>query len=168
MAIPEIERKFLLRQMPSDLDLSMGVRILQGYLCLEPGREIRIRSMARQYTMTIKEGQGLVRRETEIALDPKQFEDLWQCTLGRRIDKMRYDYPWQGYTLSIDLYRDALEGLNVVEVEFASEAASAAFQAPSFAGDDITAIGDYFHLEQVLQRRDQAASPDADGVFTAA
>lgn len=168
MANLEIERKFLLRQVPADLDLSMGVRILQGYLCLEEGREIRIRSMARQYTMTIKEGQGLTRRETEIELDPKQFEDLWQCTLGRRIDKMRYDYPWQGHTLCIDLYRDALDGLHIVEVEFASEAASVAFPVPDFAGEEITAIGDYFHLEQVLQQRDRTAVSAADRLTVSA
>ena len=149
----EIERKFLLAQLPADLEPVEASRIQQGYLALEPEREVRIRQQDGVYTLTVKEGTGLSRRETEIGLQQGQFEVLWPVTAGRRIDKVRHLSCWQGHPLCIDVYGDDLAGLLILEVEFGSEAASQAFQPPPYAGEEITAIGSYFQLAEVLRKQ---------------
>jgi len=148
----EIERKFLVVQWPQDIDPVDSSRIQQGYLAVDAEREVRIRHQDGVYTLTVKEGTGLTRRETEIRLQQDQFEALWPATEGRRIDKVRHLHPWQGRQLCIDVYGDDLAGLLILEVEFGSEAESLAFEPPPYAGKEITAIGSYFQLADVLNK----------------
>ncbi len=140
MAGQEIERKFLVWEVPVDLDRRPSTEISQGYLAIEPdGSEVRLRRRDAQDTLTVKTGRGRVRGEQEIVLTAEQFDTLWPLTEGRRIEKTRYELPaGDGLTIELDVYRGALEGLVVAEVEFGTDAAGERFVAPQWFGPEVT------------------------------
>jgi len=136
----EIERKFLVDDVPADLDTHPSAQIDQGYLAItDDGLEVRIRSYGPRAALTIKSGAGQVRLEEEIDIDERRFRSLWPLTEGKRIRKRRYVIPVaEGLQIELDVYADALTGLVTAEVEFDSAAAAAAFSPPAWLGRDVT------------------------------
>ena len=93
----EIERKFLVAELPPDFAEHPGQRIEQGYLAIAPdGVEVRVRRRAGQATLTVKSGPGQVRIEEEMGIDERRFDALWQLTEGRRVSKTRHEIPLAG------------------------------------------------------------------------
>ena len=81
----EIERKFLLRQLPDQLKRSRHSIIEQGYLATEPaGRQVRLRKKGKTALLTFKVGRGAHREECEIRLSPKGIFRLLELSLLRR------------------------------------------------------------------------------------
>ena len=81
----EFERKFVVSYVPEGLlDTRKSVVIRQGYLATERDKHIRIRDEGGHYTMTVKQGMGLKRRDTRIELNAAQFNDLWPLTQNMR------------------------------------------------------------------------------------
>src|SRR5919197_174218 len=119
----EIERKFLVEQLPPELEGARARRIDQGYLALDEGAEVRLRRHGDELSLTVKGAGGLSRVEEEFDLDERQFESLWPLTKGRRVEKTRHELPGG---IEVDVYDGALAGLVIAEIEFASEAESAA------------------------------------------
>jgi len=136
----EIERKFLVEQLPADLATHPSDRIEQGYIAItEDGVEIRIRRYGDEAFLTIKSSGGEERLEEEIEIDDRRFRSLWPLTEGRRITKRRYRIPYEhGALIELDVYDGALEGLITAEVEFDSSAAASAFTPPRWLGSDVT------------------------------
>jgi CYTH domain-containing protein/8-oxo-dGTP pyrophosphatase MutT (NUDIX family) len=137
----EIERKWLVPDPPRDeLEEAAKDRIEQGYLAVggdeEP--EVRVRRRAGKTLLTVKSGGGLVRVEEEISIEERSFENLWPLTEGRRVEKTRHLVPYGDHTVEVDVYEGDLDGLVVAEVEFPSIAASAAFEAPGWLGEEVT------------------------------
>jgi CYTH domain-containing protein len=140
----EIERKFVLERRPPGLDEHPHQRIEQGYVAIDPdGTEVRVRRNDGSMTMTVKSGAGLVRTEEELPLEPARFDALWPLTEGRRVVKTRYLVPLGELTAEVDEYEGALGGLRTAEVEFDSEAASAAFSPPEWLGREVTGDARY-------------------------
>ena len=148
----EIERQFRVKDLPNDIGKHPCVSIRQGYLSATEDREIRIRASDDQYTLTIKDGQGLCRGETEIPLTEQQFNSLWPATGRQRIEKLRYEYPLPSHTAQIDCYLGPLDGFNVLEVEFTSQADSENFTPPSFCSEEMTEQGSFFYLQNWLAK----------------
>ena len=135
----EIERKFLVRQLPSSLSDYPKHRIEQGYLAAEEGgNEVRLRSKNGTRLMTVKEKSGLEREEHELELTDAQWAILWPLTAGRRLTKERFEVPFQNWTVELDVYGGANAGLVVAEVEFPSVEAARNFQPPAWLGAEIT------------------------------
>ena len=135
----EIERKFLLRQLPDQLKRSRHYVIEQGYLATEPaGRQVRLRKKGKTVSLTFKVGHGAHREEREIKLSPKQFATLWPGTAGRRLRKVRYEIPWKNLLIEIDVYRGRHGGLVVAEVEFPDRVTCRKFTPPSWFGREVT------------------------------
>src|SRR5436189_533085 len=110
----EIERKFLLKQLPERLKQARRCVIAQGYLANEAGgRHVRLRKKGKTASLTFKVGRGSSREEREIRLSPKQFATLWPATRGRRLRKTRYEIPWKNLLIEIDVYRGKNNGLVV-------------------------------------------------------
>ena len=79
----EFERKFVVSYVPEGLlDTRRSVVIRQGYLATERDKHIRIRDEGGHYTMTVKQGMGLKRRDTSLELNAAQFNDLWPFVLS--------------------------------------------------------------------------------------
>ena len=134
----EIERKFLLGELPSALAFARRKAILQGYLAIDGDTEVRIRRTPAGSTLTIKHGSGEVRVEEELDLGERQADALWELTEGRRLQKSRRVMRVDGYDVEVDEYAGALDGLVVAEVEFIDEEAAQAFQAPAWFGRELT------------------------------
>jgi len=135
----EIERKFLVRQIPEKLKHHRHYQIAQGYLASEPGgRHVRLRKKGKTASLTFKVGRGAHREEREIKLTAKQFAALWPATAGRRLRKVRYDIPWRNLVIEIDVYRGKHSGLVVAEVEFPDLATCREFKPPPWFGREVT------------------------------
>jgi CYTH domain-containing protein len=155
----EIERKFLLAARPPQLDATPRRAIEQGYLAVgDDGVEVRVRNCDGECTLTVKSGPGLVRVEEEIAIDERRFDALWRLTAGRRIAKTRFLVSLDGgLTAEVDDYDDPLAALLTAEIEFPSEAASAAFVPPDWLGREVTGDERYANRSLALD-----GLPEAD------
>ncbi|MGH2937100.1 MAG: CHAD domain-containing protein [Solirubrobacterales bacterium] len=143
----EIERKFLLAEMPRAE--SAAATIEQGYLALDERGEVRLRRIDGELLLTAKSGHGEVREEVEVAIDPAAFEALWPLTAGRRVRKVRHYVPLgEGLRAEIDVYEGALDGLRTAEVEFDSREKADAFVPPPWLGKELT--GDERYANQAL------------------
>jgi adenylate cyclase len=163
MAAPgiEIERKFLVTELPGDLDRYPADPVEQGYLAItDQGVEVRLRRRAGRTLLTVKSGPGLVRVEEEIPIEERRFASLWPLTEGRRVTKRRHLVPLEreGLTAELDVYTGELEGLLTAEIEFASEEASAAFVPPAWLGAEIT--GDARYANQSLAVHGRPPPPE--------
>src|SRR5712691_12667386 len=108
----EIERKFLVKELPPGLNRFRSYPIAQGYLASEPGgRHVRLRKKGKTASLTFKVGRGGTREEREIKLSAKQFAALWPATAGRRLRKLRYEMHWRNIVIEIDIYRRKHKGL---------------------------------------------------------
>ena len=135
----EIERKFLVTDVPGPAVLGPGVRLRQGYLAEDGTAQVRIRIAGEEAAvLTVKVGRGLSRTEVEAPLGLDAAEALWPHTAGRRIDKVRHRVDLGGHVAEVDRYEGPLEGLCTAEVEFASEAEAARFRPPAWFGRDVT------------------------------
>ena len=135
----EIERKFLVKELPDRLKQVRRCAIAQGYLAAEAGgRHVRLRKKGKKASLTFKVGRGAHREEREITLSAKQFAALWPATVGRRLYKLRYEMPWKNFLIEIDIYRRKHKGLVVAEVEFPNRTACRKFKAPAWFGREVT------------------------------
>lgn len=146
-AAREIERKFLVKQLPSGLKKFPHDLIEQGYLAVgRGGLQVRLRRKGSVLSLTYKQGTKGAREEREIRLSLEQFNALWPATAGRRLIKTRYDVPWKRHTIEIDIYRGRHDGLVVAEVEFADLRSCAAFEPPDWLGRDVTGKPKYSNV----------------------
>ena len=137
----EIERKFLVRALPGNLDVFPFCRIEQGYLCTEP--VVRIRRQDDKYYLTYKSKGLMVREEYNLPLTGEAYEHLKAKIDGRLISKRRYRIPYMGHTIELDLFSSPLPDLILAEVEFSSEDEALRFQAPDWFGEDVTSSVKY-------------------------
>lgn len=138
----EIERKYLIDQLPADLASYPCKVIEQGYLCTEP--VVRIRRSNDKYTLTYK-GRGLmVREEYNLPLTAESFAHLKNKIDGRLIIKRRYLIPLAGkYTIELDVFDGDLAPLKLAEVEFETEEEANSFTPPGWFGEDVTFSTEY-------------------------
>ena len=87
----EIERKFIVHDLPDNLETYPHSEIEQGYLCMDP--VIRIRRMNKLYFLTFKSRGLMSRTESEFPLDKKAYEHLRPKIDGILIQKTRYKFP---------------------------------------------------------------------------
>lgn len=134
----EIERKFLVAELPAEAASWHWTPIRQGYLALEEAVEVRLRVKGLRCFETVKKGRGLVRGELEVELEPAQLEALWPATEGRRVEKERAEVSWGGVVLEVDRFTGRHAGLLLAEVELATVEAAAAFVPPDWFGPEVT------------------------------
>ena len=140
----EIERKFLINRIPSNLHLYRKTDIAQGYLAVDDdGTEIRLRKKGNEYFQTIKNGKGKIRNEFEVEISAEQFYGLWDVTSGKRLTKTRYEIPYNGAVIELDVYHGPLEGLMTAEIEFSNELMSNNFVIPEWFGKEVTLDDNY-------------------------
>ena len=143
----EIERKFLVRELPPNLKRCESRPIEQGYFAAQrDGSQVRLRKAGTQHTLTFKRGRGVKRQEWEIALIPEQFNELWPTTEGRRLRKTRYDVPYGEYLIEVDIYAGRNKGLVVAEVEFDDEKQCEQFQPPAWLGREVSGKSRYSNV----------------------
>ena len=140
---PEIERKFLVKKLPANFDELKKYNIVQGYLSIGI-KDVRVRSIDnRNFYLTEKIGNGLVREEIEKEISIEEYTELIKKTHGRIIKKQRHFYPLaDGKIAEIDIYENVKdkegESLRIVEVEFSSKKEAEEFIIPDWFGEEMT------------------------------
>lgn len=137
----EIERKYLLKQLPEHLETYPHRHLEQGYLCTAP--VVRIRKDNNRYELTYKSGGMMVREEYNLLLTKEAYEHLKTKIDGRLITKKRYLIPYDGYTIELDIFENDLAPLVLAEVEFETEEEANQFTPPEWFGKDVTFSGAY-------------------------
>ncbi|MCR5209760.1 MAG: CYTH domain-containing protein [Lachnospiraceae bacterium] len=134
----EIERKFLIKKVPENLDSYSCHQIEQGYLCTDP--VVRVRREDDDYYMTYK-GKGLLAREEyNLPLTRSGYEHLIKKSDGNIITKKRYLIPIEDtdLTIELDIFDKPFAPLIIAEVEFKSVEDAGGFTPPDWFGEDVT------------------------------
>ena len=141
----EIERKFIVKG-----DFSKEVcdsqRIVQGYICSQPGRTVRIRIRGEKGFLTIKgpsDDKGLSRYEFEQEIPLPDAEQLLTLCEPGAIDKVRHLVRVGKHTWEVDVFHGANEGLVMAEIELASE--DEPFEKPDWIGEEVSGDRRYYH-----------------------
>lgn len=149
----EIERKFLLLQFSGTLIEEAKLKVLseqrieQTYLAIDENQELRVRRIVDlasgevSFTHTFKLGNGISREEIEYSISEGIYEQVIKAFGFVPLTKNRITAEWDGRIIEIDTY-DQIE-LSVVEIEFDSEEAAHAFEAPEWFGKDISSERQY-------------------------
>ena len=106
----EIERKFLVEQIPDGLDAHPSGDIEQGYLAITDDVEVRLRRYGEETVLTVKssgdEGRGRGGDRDRSA----PIRHAWPLTDGRRLEKRRYAIPLERLTIELDVYHGSARG----------------------------------------------------------
>ena len=138
----EIERKFLVKEIPDKLDTFERIDMTQGYLNTKP--VVRIRKENDDYVLTYK-GSGLLSRsEYNLPLNEESFNHLIKKCDGIIISKSRYKIPLKNNLIAeLDIFKGDLDSLKLVEVEFNSVEEADNFIPPEWFGEDVTTDNRY-------------------------
>lgn len=145
MKMQEIEKKFLIKSLPRDLNHYKKIHIMQGYLSNSGKPSLRVRKYGDDYILSYKfrvmaeKNVANVAREVELPLTEQSFQHLMKKIDGKVVEKNRYLIPLEnGLTAELDVFEGYLKGLQFVEVEFPSEEEALNFVEPDWFGKDVT------------------------------
>lgn len=137
----ELERTFLVKKLPEGLEDCSKREMTDIYYPKEERHPtLRLRKDGNGYFLTKKSPVGedkSVQKEQTISLTMGEF-DAFSMLEGKRLDKVRYHYDYKGLKAEIDVFKGALEGLVLVDFEFASEEEKQSFVMPDFCLADVT------------------------------
>ena len=152
----EIERKFLVKSDAFMAQATCHYEIVQGYLCKEPGKTIRVRIRDTRAFLTIKSGklrEGLAKFEWEKEIELADAKELMQLRLPGVISKTRYVIPvmnegrnelgnerkWE-----VDMFHSGkMAGKALAEIELDDE--NEPFARPEWLGDEVTGLPQYYN-----------------------
>jgi CYTH domain-containing protein len=137
----EIEKTFLIKNIPSDLGKYKSIKIRQGYI-ITGKSVIRIRQFGDKFELTkkvpLKENDFSQYEETNICLIEAEFEKLWKL-VDKSLEKNRYFIPINNdLVVELNIFLGDLSGLSMAEVEFDSEMEMNNFNPPEWFGRDVT------------------------------
>lgn len=142
----EIERKFLVKDSSyKDMAVSSS-RIIQGYICSERGRTVRVRIRDNKGFLTIKGAStdnGLSRYEWEHEIQVDEARELMKLCQPGMIDKTRYLVKFGKHIFEVDEFYGENEGLVVAEVELAT--VDEKHEVPPFLGEEVTGQVKYYN-----------------------
>lgn len=137
----EIERKFLIKNIPDNLKSNINFEIEQAYLADSPVVRIRkrISDDKEEYFLTVKSSGMLAREEVETLITKSAYNNFKLEAKGNVITKQRYILPISdGLKAELDIFNGVFKGVVMVEVEFPDEEASKKFTPPDYFADEVT------------------------------
>lgn len=138
----EIERKFLIKKLPDNLETYQFHLIEQGYLNVNP--VVRVRREDNNYYLTYKGSGMMAREEYNLPLNAEAYSHLIKKTDGNIITKKRYLIPLKdNLTIELDIFEEPFAPLIMAEVEFPSIEEANNFTPPDWFGDDVTLNPEY-------------------------
>lgn len=149
----EIERKYLIKKLPENLEQYKYHLIEQAYLTTNP--TIRVRKEDDEYYMTYK-GHGkddtaLCHSEYNLPLTKEAYDTLRSKADGNIISKKRVQIPYGKLTIELDIFDEPFKPLLFAEVEFESLEEANAFIAPDWFDEEVT--GDKNYSNAALSRK---------------
>ncbi|MBN1524019.1 MAG: CYTH domain-containing protein [Spirochaetales bacterium] len=136
----EIEKKYLVTS-DGYTQNAKKEHLVQGYLCLEPSKAVRVRMGGGKAFLTIKtladpEKTLMTRNEFEYEIPMADGEKLLSMCIGSVIKKNRYTVECKGHVWEVDVFEGANKGLVVAEIELSAE--DEPFDKPDWVGPDVT------------------------------
>jgi len=139
----EFELTYLAKEFPPQFSTDLSQKeIIDIYIPKDaehPG--LRIRKNGEKYEITKKEPisgtDSSHQSENTIPLTKDEFASLAELP-GKRVRKVRYYYEEDGVNYEVDVFKDALAGLVVVDIEFDSKEEKDAFTPPPWVLVDVT------------------------------
>lgn len=133
----EIERKFLVKAVPENLESFDRKEIEQIYISVDP--TIRLRKNENSFILTVKGKGSIAREEFELEITEDQYFSLLKKAETPLVSKTRYIIPLDGgLKAELDIYHKSLNGLLTVEVEFESIEQALSFNPPEWFSTDIS------------------------------
>ena len=149
----EIERKFLVAQLPDNLDNYNCRYIEQGYHSTKP--VVRVRRDNDDYYLTYKGSGMIAREEYNLPLTKDSYEHLIKKADGNIITKKRYEIPdGNGYTIELDIFEGAFNGTVIAEVEFNTIEEADNYIMPEFFTEDVTNNPEYHNSNMSKKKFD--------------
>ena len=149
----EIERKFLVAQLPDNLDNYNCRYIELGYLSTKP--VVRVRRDNDDYYLTYKGSGMIAREEYNLPLTKDSYEHLIKKADGNIITKKRYEIPdGNGYTIELDIFEGAFNGTVIAEVEFNTIEEADNYIMPEFFTEDVTNTPEYHNSNMSKKKFD--------------
>lgn len=145
-----IRRKFLVISMPKQISPSRAVKIEQGYIVRERGKELRVRREANKFYLSARDRSGPSVIGQEIRITKGQFDKLWPFTQGQRISRMRYVMKLDRFRMKIDEFIGEHAPLRLAEVFFPNPEISKSFRTPDFLGEEVTRSEEYQTAEMAI------------------
>jgi CYTH domain-containing protein len=138
----EIERKFLIKEIPFDLSGYNKKEIEQAYLCTKP--VVRIRKSDEEYYLTYKGKGKIAREEYNLPLTEEAYLHLLKKADGNILTKTRYEIPTDdNLIIELDIFSGKFEGLILAEVEFETLEQANAYEPPEWFGRDVSITGEF-------------------------
>lgn len=150
----EIERKYLIKEIPFDVTCYPCHIMEQAYISVNP--VIRVRQSDDSYILTIKSSGLIAREEFELNLNKDEYINLLAKTEGNIISKTRYLLPlseiekassdisnetltnYNNLVIELDIFSGLFDGLKYAEVEFANLEDANSFIPPKWFLKDVT------------------------------
>lgn len=147
----EIERKYAVKYLPSDIQIEKNQKIEQAFLYKDENTIIRIRKVESkqeiEYVYTVKtkgdieyDNQYSIGKKYEIEsnITKELYDKLLEKKISNVIIKKRIVVPIQkNLKVEMDIYYDYLQGLLTAEVEFPDEEQANDFDKPDWLGEEI-------------------------------
>ena len=144
----EIERKFLMKEFPVDLELIREVDIWQGYVSIEP--EVRIHRAKdkdtgkEDFRLTLKGDGSLTRTEIKTDVDEKFYQEALGLMMGEVIYKDYRSYRLGEHVLEVCHVDPGTPWeFMYAEIEFHLEEEAHGFVKPDFLGEEVTDVDAY-------------------------
>ncbi len=144
----EIERKFLLPSIPSELIIKEKRTIYQSYLAVGK-EEVRIRriqyeDLRNTFYLTYKNRQKgkLAREEIEIEITSMTYDQLNNKSIPIIKDRLLVNID-KDLLAEMDIFSNVGFELKTVEVEFKSVSEAKNFTPPDWFGKELTGTGEY-------------------------
>ena len=137
----EIEKKFLVKELPDNLESCKSYTIEQAYLSTSPAVRVRKRISTdnKEFFLTVKSSGMFAHEEVESDIGESTYQNFLLEAKGNVITKQRYILPlFDGLKAELDVFKGIFEGVIMVEVEFPDEETAKKFTPPPYFGDEVT------------------------------
>jgi CYTH domain-containing protein len=130
----ERERKYILTHMPPLPENHEVHQLLQAYLMIQPGKQLRIRLIDNNKAILCYKQKINTTDRNEFEYQIPYEEGLALYNLAElKLPKTRYSWNHNGQHIDIDIYPDEI-GFHIVEIEYTGEEPV----IPDFCGRDVS------------------------------
>lgn len=138
----ELERTFLVKFLPADLQSNPSKEIVDCYIPeSDPHPGLRLRKLGEKYELTKKRpvtaGDSSTQIEETIMLNESEFKAI-KSLPAKQSRKIRYYVQHKNGKAEIDVFQDNLAGLVLADFEFTSQEEKAGFKMPDFCLVEVT------------------------------
>ncbi len=121
-------------------------RIIQGYICADQGRTVRVRIAGEDGYLTIKgpsDEKFWSRYEFEQKIALADAQELMKLCVSGIIHKERHYIPAGEHMWEVDVFHGDNEGLVIAEIELQTE--DEQFEIPAWVGEEVTSDRRYYN-----------------------